>query len=131
MKFLVDTSIWLWALSEPDRVTKAARDKFATSADELFLSVASVWEVVLKHAKGKLSLPEPPASYVPSRMSFLGIHSLAVSQGHVLQVAKLPAHHNDPFDRLLIAQALVEEMTILTADRVFRKYDVPILWAGR
>ena len=131
MKYLMDTSIWLWALSEPGRIAKPARQKLTASADELFLSAASVWEVVLKHAKGKLSLPEPPDAYVPSRMSFLGIRSLPVSQAHVLQVAALPAHHSDPFDRLLIAQALVEGMTILTADRLFKKYDVPILWAGR
>lgn len=131
MKYLLDTSVWLWALSEPDRIAKPVRDKFVANVDELFLSVASAWEVVLKHAKGKLSLPEPPASYIPSRMAFLGLRSLPVSQGHVLEIAALPLHHGDPFDRLIIAQARVEEMTLLTADRAFRKYDVPILWAGR
>jgi len=79
---------------------------------------------------GKLKLPETPARYVPSRLAGQGMDSLPIEHAHALRVADLPPHHSDPFDRLLVAQAQVERMTLMTADPQMVAYDLPILWAG-
>ena len=84
----------------------------------------------LKHALGKLRLPEPPVTYVPSRVAALGVQPLPIDQQHVLHVATLPPHHRDPFDRLLIAQAQIDDLTILTADPLFAAYDVATIAAA-
>lgn len=131
MKYLIDTGVWLWLLSEPERLSRATLAKFDSSADEFFLSSASVWEISIKWSKGKLALPEAPTTHIPSRMFALGVRPLPISQAHALAVAVLPAHHHDPFDRLLIAQAQTEEMTVISADHEFEKYSVKLLWAGR
>ncbi len=116
---------------EPERISEKAREVFADLSQDVFLSAASSWEVALKSAAGKLSLPEAPASYVPRRMADQGLRPLPVSHRHALAVFALPPHHRDPFDRLLIAQANLEEMILITADRVFQRYPVQLLWAGR
>jgi PIN domain nuclease of toxin-antitoxin system len=97
--------------------------------NELFLSSASSWEIAIKYSIGKLRLPTPPAQYVPSRMETSGTSALPVLHAHALHVATLPPHHGDPFDRLLIAQAQLEGLTLLTVDRQFGAYEVEILWA--
>lgn len=131
MKYLIDTGVWLWLLSEPERLSRRALEKFEGNEHELFLSAASVWEMAIKWSKGSLALPEPPATHVPSRMEKLGVRPLPISHQHALAVATLPAHHNDPFDRMLVAQALVEELTLISSDGMFKEYSVPLLWAGR
>ena len=131
MSFLLDTGVWLWSAFEPMRMSQAARDILSDSTQELFLSPVTSWEVAIKAANGKLHLPEPPGTYVPSRMVRQGLRPLPISHQHALVVFSLPAHHRDPFDRLLVAQALVENLTLLTADREIRNYDVPLLWCGR
>jgi PIN domain nuclease of toxin-antitoxin system len=103
----------------------------ADVSDDVFLSAVTSWEVAIKAASGKLRLPEPPDLYVPRRMASQGLRPLAVSHQHALAVCALPAHHRDPFDRLLIAQAKVEEMTLISADRMFDRYPVQLLWAGK
>jgi PIN domain nuclease of toxin-antitoxin system len=112
-------------------MSSSAREIFADRSEELFLSAVTSWEVAIKVASGKLRLPEPPGTYVPSRIMMQGLRPLPISHMHALTVHGLPPHHRDPFDRLLIAQAIVENMTLLTADREFRKYDLPLLWCGR
>ena len=97
----------------------------------VFLSAVTSWEVAIKAAVGKLRLPEAPASYVPRRMADQGLRPLAISHPHALAVFALPPHHRDPFDRLLVAQAQLEDMVLVTADQVLEKYPVEILWAGR
>lgn len=97
--------------------------------NELFLSSVSSWEIAIKYSIGKLPLPSPPAEYVPSRMETSGTAALPVLHAHALHVPTLPLHHADPFDRLLIAQAQLEGLNILTADRKFTDYEVEILWA--
>lgn len=99
------------------------------SANELFLSAASSWEISIKYALGRLPLPSPPAEYVPERIRSTGVTPLPVSHSDTYAVATLPPHHRDPFDRLLIAQALNRELTLLTADPHFRDYEVSILVA--
>lgn len=129
MKILLDTHCWLWGLAEPERLGRAARALIADPANDLFLSAASSWEIAIKAGLGKLRLPEPPWRYVPHRLATQGITALAVEHAHALQVAALPHHHRDPFDRLLVAQAQVEGLTLLTADRALEAYEVEIVWA--
>jgi PIN domain nuclease of toxin-antitoxin system len=131
MKYLLDTMAWMWSVGPTEKLGKLALEILSNGEEELYLSAASSWEVVIKTQLGKFELPEPPVTYIPKRLSAQGIRALSVTQGHTLKVYELPRHHADPFDRLIIAQAVVEEMTILTADRIFEKYPVKILWCGK
>lgn len=130
MKILIDTGCWLWSLAAPERLNKRARDLLSDPAHALYLSAASSWEIAIKAALGKLHLPAPPEKYIPERMVALDVLGLPVEHVHALRVFDLPAHHRDPFDRILIAQAQTESLTILTADPAFRAYHVEIFWAG-
>ena len=130
MKYLLDTSVWLWSLTASDRIRRDGRELLAQGTEEIYLSAASSWEIGIKWAIGKLQLPEPAVSYVPKRMAAQGIRPLPITHIHALAVSELATHHRDPFDRLLIAQAQVEGMAILTADRAFRLYPVEIVWCG-
>jgi PIN domain nuclease of toxin-antitoxin system len=129
MKLLLDTQCWLWWFAEPDRLSENTVVQIADENNELYFSVASIWEMGIKVALGKLPLPEPIESYVASCLLVLDATSLEIRANHALQAAKLPLHHKDPFDRMLIAQAQIEGMVIVSSDRVFHQYDVSILWA--
>jgi PIN domain nuclease of toxin-antitoxin system len=115
--------------SAPERLSHSALALFQSQDHDLLLSAASSWEIAIKYAGGKLQLPEPPAQYVPSRLEMTGVRGLAIELAHTLAVASLPRHHRDPFDRLMIAQAIVERLTIVTADPQFARYDVEVLEA--
>jgi PIN domain nuclease of toxin-antitoxin system len=129
MRILLDTQCWLWMAFAPERFTTAARRLVEARDNVLYLSAASAWEIAIKHALGKLRLPEPPGIYVPARIAALGVESLAIDHHHALRVATLPPHHRDPFDRLLVAQAQIEDVAILTADALLRAYDVETIAA--
>ena len=129
MKLLLDTQCWLWMQAAPERFSESARELIDDPDNVLLLSPVSAWEIATKHALGRLALPAPPADYVPSRMKSSGVDALPLQHSHALQVAMLPWHHRDPFDRLLIAQAQVEDIPILSADRDLAAYDVQLLWA--
>jgi len=129
MKFLLDTHCWLWLFTEPDKLRADVIDMIVDKSNDVYVSAATAWEIVIKHALGKLSLPIAPADYVPQRMAAFGHISLAIEQRHTLRVAELPPHHKDPFDRILIAQAQLEGVHFITADRALAAYDVPIFWA--
>ena len=124
MRILLDTQCWLWMSLAPDRFSSSARRLLEDRQHVLYLSAASAWEIAIKHGLGKLRLPEPPVSYVPARVAALGVLSLPIDNQHALHVASLPPHHRDPFDRMLVAQAQIEELPIMTADPVFSAYDV-------
>lgn len=126
MKLLLDTHCWLWLQVAPERFSSTTLALLANTRNEIFLSAASAWEIAIKYALGKLPLPAPPAQYVPSRMQSSGTAALPVLHAHALRVAGLPAYHGDPFDRLLIAQAQHEQIAIVSADAVFRMYDVEL-----
>jgi PIN domain nuclease of toxin-antitoxin system len=128
--YLLDTHVWLWLLSDPERIGSDLLAELRDARTRLLLSAASSWEIAIKWALGGLALPEPPASYVPSRMQRSSVEGLAVSHAHALQVSTLPPHHEDPFDRLLVAQAQVERVTIVTLDPLLDAYDVPVRSAG-
>jgi PIN domain nuclease of toxin-antitoxin system len=129
--YLLDTGVWLWSVGEPSRISRKAREVMADASQDVFLSAVTSWEVAIKASSGKLNLPEPADLYVPRRMAAQGLRPLLVSHQHALAVFALPAHHRDPFDRLLIAQAKVEDMTLISADRIFDRYPVHLLWAGQ
>ena len=128
MRLLVDTHIFLWMAAAPERLG-AALAAVERPANDVLLSAASSWELAIKVALGRLELPEPVSSYVPSRMQALAVDGLAVEHAHATAVEHLPPHHRDPFDRLLVAQARAVGATLVTADRALEPYDVPILWA--
>jgi PIN domain nuclease of toxin-antitoxin system len=131
VKLLLDTQCWLWWFAQPERLSQEVIAHIADEANDLWFSVASVWEIGIKVAIGKLPLPEPIDRYISSRMVQLGARSLEITATHALQAAALPLHHRDPFDRMLIAQAQLGDMTIVSADAMFRQYsNVSILWAA-
>lgn len=129
MRVLLDTHCWLWMLAAPERLSARALCLVDDPQGELLLSAASAWEIAIKYAVGKLALPEPPARFVPSRMERSGVLPLPVSHAHAAHVAELPPHHRDPFDRLLIAQAELEGLPLLTVDRAFAAYGIELIWA--
>ena len=124
MTYLLDTHVWLWMLSDPTRIRADLLAELRHSQTRLLLSAASSWEIAIQWTLGRLRLPEPPATYVPSRMQRTHVLGLAVAHAHALHVATLPPHHRDPFDRLLVAQAQIEGVAIVTVDPVFDRYDV-------
>jgi PIN domain nuclease of toxin-antitoxin system len=109
--------------AEPERLGSQARSLVEVDGTELLLSAASVWEIAIKVRSGKLSLPEPVATYVPSRMQSSRVSPLVVTHVHAAGVADLPGHHRDPFDRLLVVQALTEGLAILSSDTQLDAYD--------
>lgn len=115
--------------ADSKRLSQQTRVMLQDPENQLFLSAASSWEIAIKYALGKLPLPMPPVEYVLSRMESSGTSPLPVQHSHALQVGSLPHHHADPFDRLLIAQAQLEKLKILTADGQFKAYEVDLLWA--
>jgi len=127
VRFLLDTHCWLWLQTEPGRLPANLLATLADSSSRRYLSAASAWEIAIKFALGKLALPEPPASYVPERMRLSGFEGLPVTHAHALAVAVLPPHHRDPFDRVLVAQARVEGLTLVTADAALEPYDVSMV----
>ncbi|WP_313954418.1 type II toxin-antitoxin system VapC family toxin [Anabaena subtropica] len=100
----------------------------ADSGNNLFFSAASAWEIVIKVRLGKLNLPEPPETYIPSRLTMNRFESLPIQMNHALQVVNLPALHQDPFDRIIIAQSQVEKMPIITVDNKITQYPVDVIW---
>ena len=130
MKALLDTRTFLWAISDDGRLSRRAQQTF-TGPNDLWLSVASIWEILIKAKAGRLSLPEPSGPYLVRKLGENRIEVLPIKLIHVLRIENLAVHHHDPFDRLLIAQALIEGMVILTSDAAFRKYSVDVLWCGK
>lgn len=127
MKILLDTQCWLWMQAAPERFSAQSLALLRDPGNEFLFSAASSWEIAIKFALGKLPLPGPPSEYVASRLEGSGVRPLAISHAHALRVAELPPHHSDPFDRLLVSQAQLEPVALLTADRKLARYEVEIL----
>ncbi len=126
MKVLLDTHAWLWMMLDPQRIGPQTRALVAQPEHTFHLSIASTWELAIKHAAGRITLPEPPLTYVRTRTRADGITLLAVSLEHVCRAAGLPRYHADPFDRVLIAQAEIEDLVLLTHDQQIARYDVSV-----
>ncbi|MHB1538640.1 MAG: type II toxin-antitoxin system VapC family toxin [Solirubrobacteraceae bacterium] len=129
MRLLLDTRVFLWLQTEPQRLGHQLQ-LVEDPLNELLLSAASAWEIVIKHSLGRLPLPEAPARYVPRRVAAIGARSVPIEQEHALSVGSLPPLHRDPFDRLLVAHGTSLHATILTADAVVAGYDVPTIVIG-
>jgi PIN domain nuclease of toxin-antitoxin system len=115
-------------MAEPERLGKNATALLENRETQLYLSVVSSWEIALKAKLGKISLPQTPDRYIADVLNYLNLIPLDINNHHALQTYFLPAHHNDPFDRLLIAQAQVEDLHLMSADEQFRHYQVDLLW---
>lgn len=126
MKVLLDTHTFLWGIGDPGRLSSKARQLIASS--ECFWSIASIWETLIKVQLGKLPLPLPAGEYLVSQMRMNGVGVLHIRLEHVLRLEELKSHHGDPFDRMLIAQSIEEGCPIITADTVFKKYPVRVIW---
>ena len=128
MKILLDTCTFLWANADPAKLSPLAQRTWSDPDNELYLSVVSSWEIAVKNMSGKLPLADPVERYIPSRRAANRIASLELTEAATLQLAKLPPLHGDPFDRMLICQAIVSGMPILTPDDWITRYPVRTLW---
>jgi PIN domain nuclease of toxin-antitoxin system len=127
MKLLLDTHVFLWFISRDNRLPDAMRESIRDLNNEVYLSVVSLWEVIIKHQLGRLPLPQPPEVYLPVQRERHQISSLSLDEASVSQLANLPLIHRDPFDRMLICQAMQHGLTIVTVDNAVGKYPVPVL----
>jgi PIN domain nuclease of toxin-antitoxin system len=128
MRALLDAHVFLWWNAGDERLSDRARRVIADPRNEIVISVAIAWEIAIKAARGRLELPEPADTYIPRRIGDDGFESLPILLRHALVAGSLPPHHADPFDRVLIAQAHVEGMPIITADDSISRYEVETLW---
>jgi PIN domain nuclease of toxin-antitoxin system len=125
---LLDTHAFLWWVEDSPRLSRTARTIIGRPAETCFLSLASCWEMAIKISLGRLKLPQRLDRFVAEQMATNGLHPLGVQLDHAAGVVELPFHHRDPFDRLLAAQAIAEELSIVSADPVFTRYGVKRVW---
>lgn len=128
MRLLLDTATFLWMILNAPQLSKRARELATDPAHEVFLSVVSSWEIAVKHSLGRLPLPEPAGQFLVSQRESHGVQALALDEESALYVTRLPKLHGDPFDRILICQAIVRGLTLLTPDPLIGQYPVRTLW---
>ena len=128
MKLLLDSHAFLWWVQGTPALGRRASAAIANPDNEVLLSLASCWELAIKISLGKLRLTQKLEAFLPEQLRLNAFSLLDVQLAHVIRVADLPFHHRDPFDRLLVAQALEDDLAIVSTDRVFRKYGVSIVW---
>jgi len=128
--YLLDTGVFLFSMGQEEKLNREARTILEEAENDLFLSAASSWEISIKWTLGKLKLPEAASTYVPKRLTSQGIRSLPITHLHALMAGELPAQHQDPFDRMLIAQAIGEGLVLMTTDRLLEKYGLQTFWCG-
>jgi PIN domain nuclease of toxin-antitoxin system len=127
VRFLLDTHVLLWLLAGSDRVSDQTREVLADPHNDVFVSAASAWEIAIKVGLRKLDVPPDVRSWLPSELAASRLATLPISLGHALGVERLPPHHADPFDRLLIAQALAEDMVLVSNDHQLERYEVRLM----
>lgn len=127
-RLLLDTHAFLWWVADDPNLTAAARAAITDVSNTCYLSLASCWEMAIKSSLGKLRLTRPVGRFLSEQLAANGFPLLNIELRHAATVENLPFHHRDPFDRLLIAQALTEKLTMVTAESVFADYGVPLLW---
>ena len=128
MKVLVDTHSFLWALLHDHRLSTKSKQVLRSEGYELVFSLVSLWEIAIKIKTGKLNAIGSSVAYIRAEMDSYGMELLPIRYDHILQLESLPVHHSDPFDRLLIAQAISEDLPILTNDTRFKHYPAKLLW---
>ena len=128
MKYLLDTHTLLWFLAGDETLSRKARQLIDDPGNEKFLSIVSLWEIAIKTGLGKLNLDKPFDQMFPERLAFNGIQILDITVDSLIKLTTLPFHHRDPFDRLIIAQGLVEGLPIISVDTVFDAYNIDREW---
>ena len=128
MKYLLDTHTFLWWNLGDAQLSEKAQEIIADGGNEIYLSAVSAWEISIKMAKGRLILPEEPMLYISNRMNLHRFQALPIEISHATKVYELPNHHADPFDRLLIAQSMLESLPLITKDDLIVLYDVETIW---
>ena len=128
MRLLLDTCAFLWFQEDSPHLSPAVRARILDPTNEVYLSAVSVWEIARKYAQGGISLPSHPSTLIPTVRQDAGIESLSLTETDALAAEKLQLFHKDPFDRMLIAQALMRGLVIVTSDRAFEPYPVRVLW---
>ena len=128
MKLLLDTHTFLWWITDDPQLSKKARELISDGHNILYWSAASSWEVSIKYALGRMPLPEAPERFLPAEIGKNRLESLPIIDAHAFQAGQLPHHHRDPFDRMLVAQAQVESLALLSNDQQLNHYNVEIRW---
>lgn len=128
MRALLDTHAFLWFISGSPMLSQRARACIEDAANEKFVSMASIWEMAIKISIGRLTLSEPFDRLIPSQMQMNGFDLLPIRFEHLAPLTKLPFHHRDPFDRLLVAQCITEKCAIISRDTAFDSYQIERLW---
>jgi PIN domain nuclease of toxin-antitoxin system len=128
MRVLLDTHTFLWWITDDPRLSGKARETIANRNNELYLSAASGWEIMIKMKIGRLSLPKNPRHFIADQLLLNNIESLPIQMSHALHLHSLPDHHRDPFDRMIVAQAQLEKLPILSCDSQIAKYEVRVIW---
>lgn len=128
MNLLLDTCVFLWASGENARLSVGARDALLAAENTLLLSTVSVWEISIKFARGTLLLPQPPSILIPLAREQFAVGSLQLDEPSAILASTLPHLHRDPFDRMLVCQALHHGLAILTPDRLIQQYGVRCIW---
>ena len=128
MRFLLDTCTFIWLATDVSSLSSTTQELLGDRANELLLSPVSTWEMSIKYARGRLDLSERPDRWVPKFRKLNAIDSLPLTEESVLYLSGLPSHHTDPFDRMLVCQAIAEGVTILTPDELIRQYPVRTIW---
>lgn len=127
MTLLLDTSTFLFAILGDPRLSRGAASHFRDSGNRLLLSMASLWEMAIKISLGKLQMPKPIDRFLSEELAYYHVEILDIKAHHVFEIVKLPFHHRDPFDRIIAAQALTEDLPLVTADTIFRQYGVRVI----
>jgi PIN domain nuclease of toxin-antitoxin system len=128
VKLLLDTHVFLWLRNEPEKIPLHIMNLYEDMRSDAFLSMASIWEMQIKNQLGKLALDIPLNELIDQQCLKNGLQILAIETTHIYALKNLPAHHNDPFDRLILTQAQTENLTLISADSVFKHYDVDCIW---
>lgn len=128
MRVLLDTHAFLWWIAGDDRLSDRASQTIADSRNEIFVSAASIWEIAIKARLGRLSIPGDPGRFIDGQIVENSFRGLPIVAGHALRLWDLPDHHQDPFDRMLIAQAQVEGLALVSRDALVAQYDVEVVW---
>jgi len=128
VRLLLDTCTFLWWIAGDEAVPHSVRELLSDPANEAYVSAVSTWEIAVKHALDRLPLPEPPDRFVPRERERHGLATLALDEASTLHLHRLPALHRDPFDRMLVCQAIEHGMPVVTPDRLLTQYPVRSVW---
>ena len=128
MNILLDTHTFLWWITDDPLLPSGARDLIVDNKNTIYWSTASSWEIAIKYAMGRLPLPQHPENVIPLELGKNRVESLPIIDAHAFRAEQLPPHHRDPFDRMLVAQAQIESLSLLTDDPQIKMYDVEVRW---